>query len=316
MDESKSGANRRRRASKAPALEVLEGRRLMAAALTQASIKEVAMKGYTELSIKGTNNGDSITINDNGTGSPGNVTVMLGNGTTYTSKAGVSVVELQGGSGSDKVTFNLTGTLTDAQSVLINLGNGNNQFTGNIAGAVNSANGLDLEVFGGTGNDNIAVYQTGATEAGAFVPYLSGGGGNNTLTYTGTGAIAANASVSPEFAGGPKSDTITSNYAGQVDGNYIYNLSVGAGSGTEIITDNVFLAAGSSGTVGYSPSQPATIKAGKGNDTIYYNIQADPTSTAQVIAAVLGNGGKGSITTSSNVGVDGKVSKMTQTELP
>jgi hypothetical protein len=316
MDESRAGAARKRRASKAPALEALEGRQLMAAALTQPSIKELTLKGYTELSIKGTNNGDSITINDNGTGSAGNVTVTLGNGTTYTTKSGVSVVELQGGSGSDNVTYNLTGTLTAAQSILLNLGNGNNQFTGNIAGAVNVAGGLDLEVYGGTGNDTLVVNQTGETDAGAFVPFLSGGGGNNTLTYNGTGNIAANASVSPEFQGGPKSDTITSNYTGQDDGNYIYNLSVGAGSGTENITENVFLAAGSTGTVGFSPTQPATIKAGKGNDTIYYNIQADPTSTAQVIAAVLGNGGKGSITTSSNVGVDGKVSKMKNTTLP
>lgn len=316
MDESKSGATRRRRASKMLGLEPLEGRQLMAAALTQASIKEVTMKGYTELDIKGTNLGDTITIDDNGTASPGNVTVTLGDGTTYTTKSGVSVVELEDGSGSDNVTFNLTGTLTAAQSILLNLGNGNNQFTGNIAGAIDTANGLDLEVYGGTGNDTEVVNQTGATEEGAFVPFLSGGGGKNTLAYNGTGNIAANASVSPEFQGGPGSDSIVSNYSGQVDGNYMYNLAVGAGSGTENITDNVYLAAGSTGTVGYSPTQPASIKAGKGNDTIYYNIQADPTSTAQVIAAVLGDGGKGSITTSSNVGVDGKVSKMTQTTLP
>ncbi len=316
MDESRSGASRRRRASKAPSLEVLEGRRLMAAALTQPSIKEVTLKGYTELDIKGTNLGDTMTIDDNGTALPGNVTVTLGNGTTYTTKTGVSVVELEDGSGSDNVTFNLTGTLTSAQSILLNLGNGNNQFTGNIAGDINVAGGLDLEVYGGVGNDTEVVNQTGATEVGAFVPYLSGGGGNNTLTYNGTSTIAANASVSPEFQGGPKSDTITSNYAGQDDGNYMYNLSVGAGAGTENITNNVYLTAGSTGTVGYSPTQPATIKAGKGNDTISYNIQADPTSTAQVIAAVLGDGGKGSITTSSNVGVDGNVAKMKQTQLP
>jgi hypothetical protein len=316
MDESKSGATRKRRASKAPGLEVLEGRRLMAAALTQPSIKEITMKGYTELDIKGTNNGDTMTIDDNGTSSPGNVTVTLANGTTYTTQTGVSVVELQGGSGSDNVTFNLTGTLTAAQSILINLGNGNNQFEGNIAGAVDTANGLDLEVYGGTGNDTEVVNQTGATESGAFVPYLSGGGGQNTLTYNGIGNIAANASVSPEFAGGPVKDTISSTYSGQDDGNYIYNLTVGAGKGTENIAENIYLAAGSTGTVGYSPSQPASIEAGKGDDTIYYNIQADPTSTAQVIAAVLGDGGKGSITTSSNIGIDGKVSKMTQTELP
>jgi hypothetical protein len=316
MDESKSATARRSRALRPTGLEALEGRRLMAASLTTPSITEATMKGFTELEIKGTNLGDTITIDDNGSALPGNVTVTLGDGTTYTTKTGVSVVSLQGGSGSDDVTYNLTGTLTAAQSVLLNLGNGNNQFTGNIAGAIDSANGLDLEVYGGTGNDTFSINQTGATEAGAFVPYLSGGGGKNSLTFTGTGPIAANSSVSPEFAGGSGKDTITSNYAGQVDGNYMYNLAINAGSGTETIGDNVFLAAGSTGTVGYSPTQPAAIKAGKGNDAIEFNIQPDPTSTAQVIAAVLGGGGKGSIVTTSNVGVQGNASHMKQSSLP
>jgi hypothetical protein len=316
MDESGAGSIRRRRASKAPGVETLEGRRLMAAALTQVGVKEVTMKGYTELDITGTNKGDTFTIDDNGSAAPGNVTVQLGNGSTYTTKAGVSVVKLQDGAGPDNVTFNLTGPLTAAQSVLINLGNGNNQFTGNIAGAVDTANGLDLEVYGGTGNDSIVVNQAGPTLAGAFVPYLSGGGGKNVLEYNGTGLIAANSSVSPEFAGGPGTDTFASNYSGQVLGNYMYNLSAQAGSGTETITNNIFLAAGSTGTVGASPTQQAAIKAGKGLDTIEFNVQSDPTSIAAVNAAVVGGGGKGSITTSSNVAVGGSVSHMKQTILP
>jgi hypothetical protein len=316
MDESRSGSTRRRRASETPGLEALEGRRLMAAAVTQASIKEVAANGYTVLDIQGSKAGGAVTIDDNGTASPGNVTVTMPDGTIYASKAGIGVIEFQGGAGSDDVTFNLTGALTSDQSVLINLGNGTNQFVGNIAGAIDTPGGLDLEVYGGSGNDTMAVNQTGATEAGAFVPFLSGGGGKNTMSYAGTGSVAANSSVSPEIQGGSGTDNINLNYNGVDDGNYLYNLVVGAGSGTETITNNVYLAAGSTGTVGDSPTQPAAIKAGKGNDTITYDVQADPSSTAQVIAAVLGTGGKGSVTTSSNVGVQGKVSHMKQTELP
>jgi hypothetical protein len=130
------------------------------------------------------------------------------------------------------------------------------------------------------------------------------------MAYTGTGLIGVGSSVSPEFAGGSGSDVITSNYAGQVDGNYMYNLSVDAGSGTETITNNVNLAAGSSGTVGYSPTQPAAIRAGKGLDTIRFSVYADPSSTAQVIASVIGASGKGTISTTSNVGVQGNTAKM------
>lgn len=315
MDEKRMAASRGRRSTKAPRLEALEDRQLMTAAPTHVGIKEVARQGYTELDIIGTNRGDAIAIADNGSASPGNVTVTLGDGTLYTTKAGVSVVKLQGGSGSDNVSFQLTGPLVAAQSVILNLGNGNNTFTANIAGAIDAAGGLDLEAFGGTGNDRMAVNQTGSTLRGGFVPYLSGGGGKNILAYTGTGSIGVGSSVSPEFAGGSGSDVITSNYAGRVDGNYMYNLSVDAGSGTETITNNVYLAAGSKGTVGYGPTQPAAIRAGKGTDTIRFTVHSDPSSTAQVIAAVIGASGKGTISTTSNVGVQGDTARMKQVAL-
>ncbi len=315
MDESKTGFVRKRRALTAPNLEPLEGRRLMAAAPSAVGIKEVTQKGYTELDVLGSKSGQSITINDNGSSAVGNVTVSVANGQSYVSHGDISVIKVQDGAGADNVTYNLTGTLTAPQSVLINLGPGNNQFTGNIAGAINTSNGLDLEVYGGSGNDSIVVNQTGVTEAGTFVPYLQGGAGKNTLAYNGTGNIAANASVSPEFAGGPGSDTITSNYSGQIDGNYMYNLSIGAGTGTENISDNVFVGAGSTGTVGTSASQPAAIKAGKGKDTIRFAIASDPTSTAQINAAILGGSGKDVITRSSNVVLQGNASRMKDTVL-
>ena len=122
MDESKTGLARKRRASKAPNLETLEGRRLMTAAPSQVGIREVTQKGYTELDVIGTNKGDTITINDNGTVAPGNISVNLPNGTTYTSKGGISVVKVQDGTGSDHITYNLTATLTTPRSVLVNLG--------------------------------------------------------------------------------------------------------------------------------------------------------------------------------------------------
>jgi hypothetical protein len=315
MDESKTGIARRRRALTAPNLELLEGRRLMAAAASSVGIKEVTQKGYTELDVMGSKMGQSITINDNGSTAPGNVTVSVTNGQSYVSQGDISVIKVQDGSGPDNVTYNLTGTLTAPQSVLINLGAGSNQFTGNIAGAINTSNGLDLEVYGGAGNDNMVVNETGAVEAGAFVPYLQGGAGRNALTFNGTGNIAAGASISPEFAGGPGSDTIVSNYSGQIDGNYMYNLSVGAGSGTENISDNVLVGAGSTGTVGSSATSPAAIKAGKGNDTIRFAIASDPTSTAQINAAILVGSGKDVITRSSNVVLQGKTSHTKDTVL-
>ena len=305
MDESKSGMGRRRRASKAPGLEALEGRRLMAAALTQVGLKEVAQKGYNELDISGTNKGDSITINDNGSGSAGNISVTLGNGTTYTSQSAVAVVKLVGGSGADKVTYNLNGTLTAPRSVLLALGAGNDRFVGNIAGDVNAPTGLDLEVYGGAGNDNMVVNQTGQTLAGAFVPYLEGDDGNDTLSYNGTGKILTGSSVTPEFSGGAGNDAIKATYSGQVNGNFIYNLSADGGAGNDNIAYNVHVAAGSSGTVGTSPATPAAVLGGAGNDTIRFAVTVDPSVTlAQVSAAVVGGSGKDAVSRTANVAGD------------
>ena len=164
-------------------------------------------------------------------------------------------------------------------------------------------------MYGGAGDDNMVVNQTGATLAGAFVPYFTGGGGYNTLTYNGSGMIAANASVSPEFASGSGNDTITSTYSGQIGGNYLYNLTAKAGSGNDSITNNVFVGAGSTGTVGSSSTAPAAIEGGKGNDKIRFSIVADPTATAQVNAVVVAGTGHETITRTSNVEVQGGTSK-------
>jgi hypothetical protein len=302
MDESKTGIARRRHASKAPIVEALEGRRLMAAALSQPGIKEVARQGYTELDVVGTNKGGSITIDDNGSNAVGNISITLANGTSYTSKGAISVIKVQDGSGTDKVTYNLNGPLTAPESVLFNLGAGNDRFTANINGAVNAANGLDLEVFGGAGNDNLVVNQNGPTQAGSFVPYLEGDDGNDTLTYRGTGNIWTGASVTPEFAGGAGNDTIKATYSGEIDGNYIYNLSADGGAGNDSITENVFVAAGSTGSVGTSPATPAAALGGSGNDTIRFAVTVDPSvALAQVNAVVVGGAGKDTASRTSNV---------------
>ena len=302
MDESKSGTTRRRRVEVAPSLEHLEVRKLMAAIPTQVAIKEVAISGYNDLKITGTNKADVIAINDNGSNAAGNVTVTLGDGTTYTSQAAVSVIELMGNGGDDHVTFNLTGDVVAAQTVLFDLGAGNDHFTANIAGNVNTANGLDLEAYGRDGNDSMTVNQTGQALAGAFVPYLEGDAGNDTLTYNGSGEIAAGASVTPEFSGGAGNDSIRATYSGVIQGNYIYNLSADGGAGNDNVVENVFAAAGSTGMVGTSAATPAAVKGGTGNDTVRFAVTVDPSATSfQVNGIALGEAGKDNVSRTSNV---------------
>ena len=302
MEDPRGKTSRRRRFAAAPSLEALEGRRLLAARGATIAIQEGSSNGVAELIVNGTNRADVIHIADNGTGNPGNVTVTLGDGTKYTSHAAVEVVAVSGKGGDDQVSYDLTGPLVASRSVLVNLGAGNDQFTGNIAGDIDNTDGLNLQVVGGAGNDNLSINQTGKTVEGTFIPYLEGDAGNDTLSFKSTGDIAPNAAVVPGLTGGAGNDTITSDYTGLIRGNYIYNLTEDGGAGNDVMTDDIHVLSGSSGTVGTDAQTPAIVRGGAGRDQIHFAIHVDPTARAtQVAAVVSGGAGKDAIQRTSNV---------------
>ena len=302
MEDSRGGTHRKRRIASAPSLEALEGRRLMAARGPTIRIQEGTANGVTELLITGTNKADVVHVADNGTGNAGNITVTLGDGTTYVSHGAVGVVEVEGKGGNDQVSYDLTGPLVATRSVLVDLGAGNDKFTGNVAGDINNADGLNLQVYGGAGNDAMSINQTGRTLQGTFIPYLEGDGGNDSLSFKSTGAIAPAAAVIPGLTGGAGNDTITSDYSGVINGNYIYNLAIDGGAGNDTIVDNINVAAGSSGTVGTDANTPAIVRGGAGSDNIRFTIKVDPSAVrTQVAAVVSGGAGKDTIQRTSNV---------------
>jgi hypothetical protein len=294
MDErhARMAAQRRRGARLAPALEVLEGRQLLSAAPAQVGVSEGTSSGTPTLLIMGTNSSDVINITDNGSGAPGNITVTLGNGSTYTTRTAVSEIELVSRAGNDQISYTLTGDLTTERTVLVYLGSGKDQFLANVNGAVDNPAGLDIEGYGGTGHDTMTINQPGQIKQGTFIPFLAAGPGPATMTFNGTGSINGTANLNPAFSGGAGSDTIVSNYSGTIDGRYIYNMTVHGGRGHDTITDNIHVGPGSVGSVGTSTTSPALVKAGTGRANIHYAITMDPTaSTAQVYAAVIANRG-------------------------
>lgn len=302
MDESKARAYRRNRKQVAPNLESLEGRQLLTAAASQPLVTEGSANGVPILLVTGTNKADVINITDNGTDAVGNITLTFGNGQTYTSKTGVSLVQVQSKGGNDQVSYTLTGDLVVTRTIQVSLGAGNDQFTADIPANINNPDGLNIEAYGNAGNDTMDVKQSGATLAGTFYPYLEGDAGNDRLTYAGIGTIAAGASVSPAFSGGAGNDSITSNYMGQINGNYIYNLSMDGGAGNDTLTNTIQVGANSTGTVGTSSAVPAIVEGGNGNDKITYAIFVDPTATqAQIFASAFGGAGKDTVQQTSNV---------------
>jgi hypothetical protein len=294
MDESKAKASLRprRRDRLAPSLEMLEGRQLLSAAAAQVGVSEGTSSGTPTLLIMGTNQSDVIHITDNGSGQPGNITVTLANGDSYTTRTAVSEIEVVSRAGNDQISYTLTGDLVAERTVLVYLGSGTDQFVANLNGAVDNPAGLDIEAYGGSGTDSMTINQSGQIKEGTFIPFFAAGSGRETLTYNGTGSINGNASINPAFAGGGGNDTIVSNYSGTIDGNFIYNMTVHGGRGPANITDNVHVGPNSVGTIGTSATSPALIKAGTGRNKIHYAITLDPTaSSAQVFAEVMAHRG-------------------------
>ena len=308
MDGKRAG---RRRLAGLNILEHLEGRQLMAANAAQVGFQEDASTGTNTLIISGTNKADVITIDDNGTGVAGAITVRVGNGAVYTTKSAIAQIELVAKGGNDQVTYNLNGDLTSPRVVLVDLGAGNDRFTSNLNGAINSINGLDLEVYGDAGNDTMTANQAGATLVGNAVVYLQGDAGNDTLTYNGSGPIAAGASFSPEFSGGAGNDVINSNYSGLVNGYFMYNLTADGGAGNDKINVRTRTAAGSTGSVGSAAATPAAIQGGAGDDKITFDVAADPGSQAQVYAIAIGGTGKDTVSRTANVQTDRTSEKAT-----
>jgi hypothetical protein len=304
MDRMKGRPPRRTRVGKAPNLEALEGRQLLAAGASQVGIREVASApgGSSELILTGTNRADVINIVDNGSNAVGNVTVRFGDGSTYTSQGPVAQVQVLGNGGNDRVSYTLAGNLVAARTVLADLGAGNDQFTAQVNGAVANAGGLDLEAYGDGGADNLAVDQAGPILAGTFFPYLEGDSGNDTLAYNGTGAIAAGASIMPALSGGGGNDTIASGYSGMIAGTYIYNLTIDGGSGNDSIVDAINVAAGSTGAIGSGDTAPAVVEGGAGNDKIQFAVAVDPrAATSRVAAVAIGGTGKDTVQRTANV---------------
>jgi hypothetical protein len=296
---------RKTRVSRAPQIERLEGRRLpsaIPAVPIVARVREVSVPGGVQLRIIGTNRPDTIIINDNGTGQAGNIQVTV-NGRNYTSKYADSSIYVVGNQGNDVVTYNLTGNLIAARTVVAQLGGGDDQFTANIPHDIQTTKLFDLEADGNGGNNTLTINQTGNAMAGTFFPYLNGGGKNDTITYNMQGDIGATAVVGPALLGGTGTNTINLNYSGNVMGQLFYSSTINGGTGNNTINAQVHLGPLSTGKVGTSPTTPAVVTGGSGNNMITFAVRVDPlaATTTQVFAQAVGGTGSNTVLRTSNV---------------
>jgi hypothetical protein len=200
-----------------PRLEGLEDRQLLAAPACTLTVI-----GAGSVLVRGTNRADNITVNDDGTANVNNVVVVC-NRRTMLPGVAVSRLEIRTRGGNDTVHYFLNGALQRnvARAIVVKLGTGNDAFAARLsAGLVAGAN-LAIGVQG-AGSDNLSL------RAAGDIP------------------IAAGATLSANLVGGPNGNVIQSTYQGALLGSLAVSLT--GGFGPDILSSNVVLNQGSSGS--------------------------------------------------------------------
>jgi hypothetical protein len=147
------------------------------------SVTAAVVPGTGILQITGDANPNTITITDDGTAS--GVTVV-GDGQTFTFANTITAITVDAGAGDDVVTYNLTATLGSSRNIDVNLGTGNDAFTGNMSNQGLAQNiSLDISAYGQGGADKLALNaQNFNTDLNSIldIDYV-GGAGKNSVNF-------------------------------------------------------------------------------------------------------------------------------------
>ena len=280
-----------------PRLEALEDRSVPAT---------FTFNGATStLTVTGSAARDAIVINDDGTNNAGAVTVLDNGQTLFTSgpTAGVNQVHTINISGlggkHDSVTYNLTGNMVANNRVLDTaFGNGKGdtfhaELDGNL---INSF--LLLQVTGGSGGDNISANVNGSLNGASFLGLLfKGGAGNDRIGVDATNSVNIGplAQLTVALDGGAGKDTVTADYAGQLQG-ALFLDDFGGAAGKKNVAADVSLDGLSNGLL-FGPVSPNTgkaaaqVRAGNGNDRLSFEV--DLSGVLKAASATEIDGGAG-----------------------
>jgi hypothetical protein len=294
----------------------LECRRLLSGKPpAQVMIQEIPNTpnpGQTELLITGTKKNDGIIIKDDGTNTPGNVSVSLNNGTDFTSVNAISVIEVGTGTGKDNVTYELNGDLQPnvEHDVLVGSGakngGGTVQFTVNVAGKILAKS--DLLILGAadtTKTTTMTVNDSGEIDGELSTGLFAASNGKSTKAgpqryfLSSTAPISADGRLEGGLLGTGKNDTADVEYSGTNNGEVFVN-EMGNG-GADQLAANIDMTATSTGTVGGS-SDKATV-SGAGHDLLSFRIKrgTDSTSNIGINAQIIGSSRKDKLVHTANV---------------
>src|SRR5262245_14200098 len=220
--------------------------------------------------VLGDGSANTVTLDDKG---DGNITATITSSTnTATRTANVGAVVVLTGGGADTVNYKLANPLTAYRALLVDLGSGDDTATIDATAGVNRS-ALAVAVLGGDGADNIKA-SVGAIAAGAYAGLaLDGGAGGDTIDVTSNGLL-----------------------------NGALAVAVAGGSGNDMLSANLNIAAGSTGYLA------AAVLGGFGDDNLTLNVNdnsggAGGTSTLKFLFAAI-DGGPGTDTCAATNNVD------------
>jgi hypothetical protein len=320
MNRSTVRRSRLRNVLSSNRVDSLEARCLLTKFPAQISIHELpnpGQPGTDELIILGTKQNDQISINDNGTGTAGNIFVSFNGGGTYMSTGAVSAVSVLTGAGNDRVTYELDGNLVASGEEIIEVGSGAKtghgtvQATVNIVGAIEDGSSLlAVAVPDAKKLTTMAINDSGEIDgdlsAGISTfedPKLKPGPEN--FSFQSTATVGPDGRIDTGMIGGKHNDIGKLTYSGYNYGE-IDVTETGKGNKDQLSAD-VFMGMGSTGTVGASGSGTSII-AGKGRSHLRFTVErgTDTTSTTGVFAQVVGASRKVVVDHTANVTVQSK----------
>jgi hypothetical protein len=242
--------NRPRVSPFVPRLEALEDRNLLSCS--------VVVNGSV-LTITGDNAPNSVTIRDNGTGTPGNIKVLC-DGVLTSVVPAINAIRVVTLGGNDSVRYFPTGNLQAgvSQSVYVDLGSGNDNFASYFSGGGKMLTNSRLGV------------------------YVRGSSGNDTLNlrYTTGVDLLPGALLNVGLDGGENNDSVFVGYQGRLQG--AIQLTTTGGPGDDLVQADLTLACGSTGRVF------SRVRGGTGQNRLIHRItqlcSTDPvTIDAQLI---------------------------------
>ena len=177
-----------------PTLEVLESREVPAVQILASNHL---------LHIIGDGKADTIAISDNGRG-----TIKVRAGTESVTLTDIHGILINGGSGADKVTYDLTGKLMTTEVITAWLGGGADTATFNLLAGVGKTGHLKLNVHGGAGADHEWVGVGSIDKGGSAVVGEYGGRGNDHISFHAIGHVGGRLAVMVRGGAGKNWDSL------------------------------------------------------------------------------------------------------------